>query len=166
MVTLLLHLNVIGAFAQQPFSPNLKRGTNVSVKLTSVAASNKKNPVTAIVAADVIDQTTKQTLIKMGTPVVLSVDQVKAKGMGKGGSISVNAISTTAVDGKTVMLMGSTSKAGDNTGTALTLGLVMGLLVLPGVGFFFFCLKGEKVELPRDTIIPNVMIADDYAIAI
>ncbi len=168
MAMVMLWLSATGVYAQQParVTVDLRRSTPVSVQLTSIASSDKKNDVTAIVAADVINQETREVLIKRGTPVVVTADRLKSKGMGKGGSITVNPISTTSVDGQTIMLMGNSNKTGENTSTALVLGLVMGLVVLPVVGFLFFLLHGEKVNFPPNTLIPNVGTADDYQIVI
>ncbi len=166
LTILMLHVSTCGVYAQTSEPVILKRGTNVPVHLTSDASSNKKNQVTAVVTANVIDKSTKEVLIAQGTPIQLSVERQKAKGMGKGGSIKVQAVSTTAIDGTTVMLTGNASKEGDDTNAALITGLVTGLTVLPVVGFAFFALKGEQAQFQSGYVITNVIVADDHNVSL
>lgn len=51
-----------------------------------------------------------------------------------------------------------------NKGAALGCGLGLGLTLLPGVGFFFFCIQGENVEVPENTILQNIVVNDNYTI--
>lgn len=165
LAILMLHASVSGVYAQTPEFFVLKGGTNVPVQLTSDAGSEKRNTVTAMVAANVVDHQTNEVLIAHGTPVQLNIDKQKAKGMGKGGYITIKTVSTMSVDGSIVMLNGSMSQEGDDTDAALITGLVTGLTVLPVVGFAFFALKGKKVTIPSGTIIMGVTVADNYNVA-
>lgn len=166
MAFVVLNMSLMCAWAQEPSRVTLKRGSTVPVLLTSEANSNKKGDVTAIVALDVVDDATDQILIKRGTPINLNVEKHKAKGIGKGGSVKISMVSTTAIDGKNVILAGSMIKEGRDTGTALTLGLVLGLTVLPFVGFAFFALPGEQAVIKSDVMIPNVVTVDPVVVTI
>ena len=121
--------------------------------------------VTAIVERDVRDTNGETVLIRRGTPVEMSIVAKKAKGVGKGGMIDLTCISTTAVDGQSVVLLGGLNVQGDdNKGAALGCGLGLGLTFLFPFGFFFLCLKGENVEVPANTLIQNVVVNDNYII--
>lgn len=169
IISFLLSLIIIQANITPCLAGNmtykLNRGTAVKVRITSTISSKSKTTASAIVDADVYDATTNTIVIKGGTPVQLNIDSKKAKGMGKAGYIHVKNMTTTAVDGKTISLSGAMNENGDGkAGLALGLGLGTGLTVLPLVGFFFFLIKGDNVEIPSDTIIPNVVAADNYSI--
>lgn len=143
----------------------LDRGTSLSVRITSPISSNKsKGAPNAIVENDVKDKD-GAILIKRGTPVQLQIERKKAKGCGKAGYVQVKCISTSAVDGQSITLEGSTDAEGDNKkGLAIGLGVGLGLTVLPFVGFAFLAIKGERATIPANTIIPNVFVMNDYII--
>ncbi len=150
-------------FANELSAFPLKRGTSVVVCLSTSASSNKNTPIRAEVAADV--NVAGEPVIVRGTPVVLSVDKIKAKGVGEPGYLQIACISTTAVDGQTIELSGNIERTGkDNQGAAIGLGVGLGLTLLPIGGFFFLCLKGEKVELPAGTTIMGVTVMNNYEI--
>lgn len=141
----------------------LKRGTPIQVRLTSSANSNRDNPVTAEVACDVTDR--GNVLILQGTPVNLSVNKIKAKGVGKPGYLQLGCISTTAIDGQTIRLSGTLTREGENRqGAAIGLGVGLGITLLPLGGFFFLCLKGEKAHIPDGTHIFGVIVVGNYDI--
>lgn len=146
---------------------NLQAGKAIPVRLTNQILSNAKVNVDpmAIVERDVKDAKTGSILIKRGTPVRLDAQIQKAKGVGKGGFINLICLSTTAVDGQTIALQGGMNVVGDNNkGTALGVGLGVGLFCWPAM--FCLCIKGEKVEIPANTLIHNVVVNDDYNIVI
>ena len=161
----LLVLN-LSLFAATPNVGIMKRGTSLSVRLTSTANSNQEGAVSAIVENDVYSAT-DDLLISRGTPVEMQVIRKKAKGVGKAGEVAVRCLSTKAVDGQFISLDGSISHEGDNNQVlALGLGLGMGIFVLPIVGFAFFAIKGEKGRIESNTVIPNVIITNDYKVSI
>ena len=148
----------------------LESGKPVIVRTTkSVMSKNNNNNagVTAIIERDVRDVTGEKVLIMRGTPVQIAANVTRAKGMGKAGAIDLACLSTTAVDGQTISLLGGLNLQGDsNKGAALGCGLGLGLTLLPGVGFFFFCIQGENVEVPADTILQNIVVNDNYTIKV
>ena len=157
MALLMINLCV---FAAGP----LDRGTILSVRLTADATSKKSSAPTAIVDNDVKAKD-GSVLIKRGTPVQLQVIKEKARGCGRAGTVTVKCVSTTATDGQTVSLEGSLSEEGNNKkGLAIGLGVGMGVLVLPGVGFAFLAIKGGDAVIPSNTLIPNVLVMNDYEI--
>lgn len=150
-------------FAKPSFAALLKRGTHIIVRLTTSANSNRNTPIMAEVASDVI--IAGETVVVQGTPVILSVNKRKAKGVGKAGYLQIGCISTTAVDGQSILLSGGIEQDGENRqGVAIGLGVGLGLTFLPLGGFFFLCIKGEKVDIPAGTTIFGVTIMDNYDI--
>ncbi len=147
----------------------LYSGKNVEVRITSDVSSKKRDhdqTIIAIVDKDVRNEQ-GQTLIRRGTPVKLGTTISRAKGMGKEGFIKIECISTTAVDGQEISLMGGDNFAGKNRlGAALGCGLGLGLTVLFPVGFFFFCIKGENATIPAHTLLQNVLVNDTYTISV
>lgn len=146
---------------------HLKKGTNVFLELTTEANSNNKHEVMAVVGLDVNDSKTGETLIAKGTPVVIKVERKKSRGVGKAGWLQIKPISTTAIDGRQILLDGGFSKEGEQRrGVALGLGIGLGLTYLPGFGFFFLMLKGEKIILPQGTMLYDIYIKENYQIAV
>jgi len=148
------------AFASTPLS----RGTTVAVRITSQITSKTVGSPTAIIETDVKGKD-GNLLISRGAPVILQVDNTKARSCGREGSLSVRCISTTAVDGQSIILDGSFAAEGENKeGLAIGLGVGLGLTVLPGIGFAFLAIKGEDAKIPANTIIPAVFVMNDYTI--
>ena len=143
----------------------LPNGKPVCVRVTeTVDDNNRQSSVHAIVDRDVKDPATDNILIRRGTPVQISSDTRKAKGVGKPGHIRLQCLSTQAVDGQTIALQGSFSIEGESRkGLALGLGIGLGLWVWPAL--FCLCIKGEAARLPADVLIPNVVVGDDYEIS-
>ncbi|MBQ4280347.1 MAG: hypothetical protein IJC16_10420 [Rikenellaceae bacterium] len=143
----------------------LPNGKPVSVRLIeAVDSKNKQQTVQAVVDRDVKDLATGNVLIRRGTSVEISSEIHKAKAVGKPARIRLQCLSTKAVDGQTITLQGSLSANGESRkGLALGLGIGLGLWVWPAI----FCLfiKGEAIQLPIDTLIPNVVVGDDYEIS-
>lgn len=144
----------------------LNNGKAVQVRLTSEINSNSKTrgTVSAIVDKDVRDEN-GNVLIQRGTPIQVSSKIEKSRGMGNGGYVKLNFASTTAVDGQDIALQGIYAIDGkDRKGLALGLGIGTGATILFPFGFFFFCLKGEPVNIPEGTIVNNVVVNDNYKI--
>ena len=141
------------------FAVPLRRGTSVIVRLSTSANSNRDTPIRADVVSDLT--IAGEPVITRGTPVILSVNKRKAKGLGKPGYLQIGCISTTAVDGQIISLSGGIEQDGENRqGAAIGLGVGLGLT------FFFLCLKGEKVDIPAGTTIFGVTVTDNYDIDI
>lgn len=152
----MLNLNLLAA------AP-LDRGTMLIVRLLSTVKSNSKNSVSAIVDNDVKGKN-GEILIKRGTPVQTSIKREKAKGCGRAGFVELKCISTTSVDGQTILLEGSSSATGkDNKGLAIGLGVGLGVTFLPVIGFAFLAIKGEP-GIIEPSIISNVFVMNDYNI--
>ncbi len=161
-------LAIICTFTAEAQPIKINSGQIISIRTTKSVSSRTKNPdVTAIVERDIKDISGEKILIRRGTPIELTVKTQKAKGVGKAGSIDISLLSTTAVDGQRISLLGGINCEGNNReGAALGCGLGLGLTVLFPVGFFFLCIKGENVEIPANTIIQNAIINDNYLIRV
>ena len=147
-------------FASTP----LERGTTLSVRITSQVTSKNEGSPSAIVENDVKSKDGR-VLIKRGTPVQLQIDRQKARGVGKPGSVTVKCVSTNAVDGQSILLEGSVIGEGnDKKGLSIGLGVGLGLTFLPGVGFAFLAIKGEQAVIENNTIIPTVVVMNDYSV--
>ncbi len=108
-----------------------------------------------------------EVLIKSGTPVFYSVDRKKAKGVGRPGNLNINFISTTAVDGRVILLRGNKKIVGQSKkGLAIGLGVGLGVTVLPGIGLGFLGIKGKEAILPSEMVINNIYVANTYEINI
>ena len=150
----------VSVFATAP----LDRGTTLSVRVLSQVTSKSQGTATAMVENDVKNKE-GVVLIKRGTPVQLQIEKKGAKGCGKAGYVQVKCISTSSVDGQTITLEGSTDAQGDDKkGLAIGLGVGLGLTFLPFVGFAFLAIKGEQAVIPANTLIPYVVVMNDYTI--
>ena len=114
-----------------------------------------------VVDDDVVKDGT--VVIAKGTPVKVSINKKKAKGVGKAGSVELRCISTTSVDGQTIALEGMKAEEGDSR-QGLALGLGIGLGVFTLIGFACLDKKKKKANIETNTIIPNIMVMDDYLI--
>ena len=156
---------IIAVCAASAQDYNIKNGDPISIRLVSAIGSdnNMQAIPTAIVDANVTDDE-GNILIRRGTNVAISTDIVKRKGLGKAGSVKINCLSTTAVDGQTIYLMGGLSAFGeDREELAIGLGVGAGIVVFP-FGLFCLCIKGEDAYIPSNTVITNVVIDDNYTI--
>lgn len=148
----------------------LHSGQPVQVRLTSpidTKTAKKKTPiqVSAIVEQDVRAESSDVILIRRGTPIELDAQIVRAKGVGKPGSVFLRCLSTQAVDGQHINLQGTLEQNGANRkGTALGVGLGVGLTVCWPC-LFCLCIKGEQVVIPENTMIHNVVVNGNYSIA-
>ncbi|WP_297604069.1 hypothetical protein [uncultured Alistipes sp.] len=119
---------------------------------------------TAIVDANIKDDNGQHILIRRGTPVEISATIQKAKGVGKGAYIKLDFLSTRSVDGQLIRLQGNLIKEGQNRkGTALGVGLGVGLSVCWPC-LFCLCIKGEKLTIPENTLVNNVVTNDVYQV--
>lgn len=159
----IIALLLIGSLFTDSFAVPLRRGTSVIVRLSTTANSNRNTPIRAEVASDVT--VAGEAVILRGTPVELSVNKRKSKCVGTPGYLQIGCISTTAADGQTIALAGEIEMEGVNRqGTAIGLGVGLGLTFLPVGGFLFLCLKGQKAELPAGSTILGVTVMDNYDI--
>ena len=108
-VALAILMMNLSAFA----SSTLERGKAMSVRITSQISSNDVGSPSAIVDNDVKDRDGR-VLIKRGTPVMLKVENKKARGCGRAGYVTVKCVSTLAVDGQNIILEGSVSESGED----------------------------------------------------
>lgn len=144
---------------------NIINGQNVRIRLCSAVDSNPKLQATptAIIDANVTDSE-GNVLIERGTNVELNIETIKHKGVGKPGYIKIDCISTTAVDGQRIFLMGGMQATGkEREGLAIGLGVGAGIMVFP-FGFFCLCIKGEDAYIPSNTVLQNIVIDDNYSI--
>ncbi len=148
----------LSVFAATP----LKRGTMVNIRTSeTIELENGKN------ATGYVDMDVKNgdglVVIRQGTPVILEVKGKKARGCGRAGRVEALCVSTTAVDGQMVSLMGSTSDEGKNKkGLAIGLGVGLGWFAWPLLSLL--AIKGGQGTIEKGTLIPNVMVASDYQI--
>lgn len=157
---------VLSFFFNYGFAQNLRNGQTIIVRLTNEVKSNSKikSEPLAIIEKDVVDPLTNKILIQRGAPVEVSYIIKRAKGVGKPAEVKLQCVSTKAIDGKHIALQGSYAGIGDDRkGLALGLGIGLGLFVWPAI--FCLCIKGEKIELPADMLIHNVVVNDNYVIA-
>lgn len=149
----------LSIFATTP----LTRGTMLNVKLMSGINSQSGDSPRAYVADDVRNAAGK-VVIKQNTPVMLGVERTEARGVGRPGEVRVRCLSTSTVDGQTVTLEGTMEQTGKSKkGLAIGLGVGLGLFTL--VGLACLAIKGGKAEMPSGTVIPNVMVTNDYQVA-
>lgn len=116
---------------------------------------------------EVTDHKTGETLITKGSPAILKVERKKSRGIGKPGWLQIKAISVTAIDGQQILLDGGFSKEGEQRkGVALGLGIGLGFTYLPGFGFFFLMIKGEKIILPKGSMLYDIYVKENYQIKV
>ncbi len=148
----------------------LLNGVSADVFLSEdVSSKDSKNSVGAIVNSDILDFKTGKILVRRGTPVKAVVNSVKARGCGRPGTIEIEAVSTTAVDGQTINLSGSMKYEGKKKrGLALGLGigLPLGTVVCFPWGFAFLAIKGENVELTSGQELKGVSVQGNYKISV
>ena len=112
-------------------------GKNIPVTLTSEIYSNSRatQQVSAIVSNDIkADDGT--VVIRRGTPVNINAEIKKAKGVGKGASVRLDIISTTAVDGQTIYLQGLFQRHGnDRKGASIMSSRIVLFMYKRGKGY-------------------------------
>lgn len=157
MAMAVLNLSV---FAGAP----LRRGTLVPVRTQSELSSKSgSNSLSAIVDSDV-KAADGSVVISRGTPVIAQVECKKAKGVGRPGTIAIKSMSTTSVDGQSIVLNGSVKEEGQSK-KGKAIGLGVGLFWFLGP-VFLACLakKGGQATIPAGTLFTQFSAADDYQI--
>lgn len=147
----------------------LTQGEIINVSITqNLSSGNMPSTINAIVDYDVKDPSTGKVLIARGTPVIINATYEKRKGLGRPGMITLNAVSTKAVDGQLIHLKGNqlTVTGDKRRGLALGLGigLPIGTIVCFPWGFACLAIKGKNAEIPAGTSIDNVMVQGNYTI--
>lgn len=157
-IFLLLGLSLAMSMTAQT---TLKSGTIVPVSFTEKVTSSSTS-ANIIVAQDI--KVDGVTVIAAGTPVSNQVTGTKKRGCGRPGTVSVTLLSTTAVNGEVVRLMGQPiSKEGANKkGKAIGLGVGLGLYLWPCLGCL--AIKGGEAEIPAGTIVQNMMTNNEVTI--
>lgn len=149
--------SVVGAFAQT----TLRSGSIVTLKFSENVTSKSTN-ASVVVANDV--RVGDQIVISAGTPVMSQVNATKRRGCGRAGSVSVNFISTKAVDGSIVNLMGGniTREGRNKKGMAIGLGVGLGVFVWPCLACL--AIKGGHAVISEGTLTQNVFTANDVVL--
>ncbi len=134
----------------------LDDGTALKVKIlqtVSSKTSHEGDPVTMQVYQDVYDKTGKIVFIKAGTSVEGCINRIQKNGaVGKAGELGMSIDQTRAVDGQSVPLRAVLSREGESkTGSTVALGVVTGIIFLPGL--FFLMRHGKDAEIPAGSII-------------
>ncbi len=162
---------LVSAMTVNAQSAILRSGTNVPVSLMSSIYSqdgDKSNYTgySAVVAADILDVNGENVLISRGTPVVVVANVKRARGFGKPGKIDMSFISTYSIDGQIINLAGNYSQCGDDRrGIALGTGLGIGLTVGCPELLLLLCIKGERIEIPANTILnSSSFVTNNYTI--
>ena len=159
----LVALVVVGAASAQNY--NLLSGQQIPVRLLNSVESNGRLQMvpSGIVDANIYDNN-GNIVIQRGAPVTLSVDTQRARGVGKAGRVTVNCITTMAVDGQSIYLRGGLTASGKNREVlAIGLGVGGGIVVFP-FGLFLLCIKGEEAYIPNNTVMTNIVVDDNYEI--
>lgn len=165
--TMLLILSVISFTVSAQKSDTtaflLKSGTMVQVSLIQSLSSKTKGSASGFVINDVVDYKTGKMFIANGTTVELNIISVAAKATGKPGSLSINAIRTTSVDGQSISLSGNLSDTGEDRKTLANVLAWGGCLIISPLSLFFLFIKGEEAEMPASTLL-NAKTTQNYFI--
>lgn len=150
-----------GAWAGTP----LTRGTSLQVKIVESLSSKNGSPESVgVVDYDV--RVDGKVLINAGTPVQLRVERTKRRGVGRPGSLTVKPLTTTSVDGQTIILSGGTLhvEGKKRTGKAVGLGVGLGVGLLCPPLLACLAIKGDYAVIESNTILSNVFVANEYNI--
>lgn len=154
---------LLGLFASMSMAAQttLKSGSIVPVSFTEKVTSNSTS-ANIIVAQDI--KVDGVTVIAAGTPVMNQVKSTKKRGCGRPGTVSVTLLSTTAVNGEVVRLMGQpfTKEGTKKKGKAIGLGVGLGIYLWPCLGCL--AIKGGDAEIPAGTIVQNMMTNNEVTI--
>lgn len=139
----------------------LTSGTMVVVKPEKNWSSRDKNPPNFIVAYPVKDNK-GNVVINAGSPVELSADWKKNKGLGRPGNVDLNFTSVRAINGDMIPINGNFSDEGvakKGKAHGLTWGLfftVLGPLSLPCLA-----IKGEPAEIRQSSSVNTFVVNDN-----
>ena len=163
LLTVVLFLGSMscGAWAGTP----LTRGTALQIRLVeSLSSKNGGAEAVGLVGYDV--KADGKVLIKAGTPVQLQVERTKRRGVGRPGSLTVKPLTTTSVDGQTIVLSGGTLnvEGKKRTGKAVGLGVGLGVGLLCPPLLACLAIKGDHAVIESSTIMSNVFVANEYTI--
>ena len=150
LVVMLLSSFVLGGLIQQVSAQKapvvMPVGTVVAVKIDETV-SGKTHFIGATVKGSVARDVSVNNVIviKIGTPVDITVSQAEKAGMvGQAGAIHLNFESTTTIDGQNVFLRGNAGAEGQSaTGAAVGAGVVLCPL--------FLMVKGKEGFIPAGT---------------
>lgn len=146
-----------GASAQRV----LRAGTLVPLSFNEKVTS-KSSSANITVAQDV--KVDGMTVIAAGTPVQNQVTSTRKRGCGRPGTVSVTFLSTTAVNGEVVRLMGQPllKEGVSKKGKAIGLGVGLGIFMWPCLGCL--AIKGGDAEIAAGTIVQNMMTNNEVTI--
>ena len=134
----------------------LPQGEIVEVRIVDgFTSKDAPQKIKGVIDMDVKDPDTGKILIRRGAPVRIDTKIEKPRGKGRPGKITLNLLSTEAVDGKNIRL----SRTAEFSGKSRR-GLALGL----GIGFACLAIKGLHAEVPAGTILDYVIVAEDYTI--
>ena len=139
----------------------LKSGSVVTLRF--VESVNSQSTSTSVVVAQDV-KVGDVTFISAGTPAIAQVTGVKRRGCGRAGTVSVEFISTKAVDGSQVNLLGGKiSREGKNKkGLAIGLGVGLGIFAWPCLACL--AIKGGEAEIPAGTLTTSVLTANEVVL--
>ncbi|MCB9034504.1 MAG: hypothetical protein H6553_11755 [Chitinophagales bacterium] len=122
-----------------------------------MTSKSKENTITFKVAEDIKDTNGKIIILK-NTAVIASIDNEKARGIGRAGSIKIQFQSTQDINGTVIKLSGNETILGEsNRKHVLGVGLGVGLgLFYPML--FYLVKKGGEAVLKSNTIISSAII--------
>ncbi len=150
-LALALALTPVVAKAQP--TAHLQDGTEIQVEILQEVSSKKKfgfvqgSPVRGRVWADVVVD--GQVVIEKGTPVMMLVSRLKrSKVAGISGKLTIEARSTTAVDGTAVDLLGGYGMKGKGAKGAT--GAAAAVVAWP-----LIFIKGKNAKVPAGTVTPS-----------
>lgn len=159
-IIVVLGVFTISSYANTP----LGNGQIINVMLNDNVSSQEGGSATATVLTDV-KSLQGDILISKGTPVILKVDKVSKKGVGKPGKVTINCVSVNAVDGQAILLNGNLYVEGE-TKRAKALGLGLGL-TFTGFGAIIglpcLAIKGGEAIIEKGSVI-NAQVMGYYNI--
>ena len=146
----------------------LPQGEIVEVRIVDgFTSKDAPQKIKGVIDMDVKDPDTGKILIRRGAPVRIDTKIEKPRGKGRPGKITLNLLSTEAIDGKNIRLSRTAEFSGKRRrGLALGLGigLPLGTIVCFPWGFACLAIKGLHAEVPAGTILDYVIVAEDYTI--
>ena len=144
---------------------NLKGNTLIYIKTQNAITSEKSVGTTIGIVSSPVKDINGNVLIEENTPVTLNVVAVPAKSWGKPGTLIINALSTTAVDGQNITLTGTYSTEGADRKTmacGISAALFVFIILVGGLTGFF--IKGGEAEVPSNYIFSNFYVASNTTV--